>query len=263
MPQEHSPVASGTGGEGAAADSIDLTRTEELTPEQHIAALQTQLQTAITERDEYRNRLEAMSNLVGQLGHRLTQAALNIEEKERVERVLRELATTDYLTGLPNRAAFEDELERRELNDNNFAIAVVDLTNFKAVNDRYGHKVGDEVIKSSGDLIVQAILAHKTRENDFVAHISGDEFAIIFDMDPREDTELLPEERLDRIRENLLANIRSYGQLAALDQFGFSASVGIAIHDPLRTVEETYQEADRQMFEHKHRQHEELGRYRS
>jgi diguanylate cyclase (GGDEF)-like protein len=246
---------------------IDLTQAEGNTSQagadQEVADLRAELAAATQERDEAKTQLQAMRLLVGELGHKLTLAVLDIQEKERVQKFLAELVATDPLTGLPNRTAFENELERRDLHQEKFAIAIIDLTNFKAINDHYGHKTGDEVIKSSGDLVVSAVLAHKTRGHDYVAHISGDEFAVIFDMEPREETKLDPTARLAAIREHLLETINKYGQLAELDQFGFDASIGIAIHDPAESVDGTYREADRRMFEHKAEQRRQFGRYRS
>lgn len=84
------------------------------------------------------------------------------------------LANHDSLTGLPNRAAFNAELSAREARGAALALAVVDLDNFKLINDTHGHLVGDKV------LIEAAVrLSRACHPSDFIARLGGDEFAII------------------------------------------------------------------------------------
>lgn len=91
---------------------------------------------------------------------------------------LRHLALHDSLTGLPNRIQFNETLHkalrggRRE--DERFSIFYMDLDGFKAVNDRYGHCVGDELL-----VFVAEILRETVRDADLIARLGGDEFAII------------------------------------------------------------------------------------
>jgi diguanylate cyclase (GGDEF)-like protein len=87
------------------------------------------------------------------------------------------LAFHDSLTGLPNRALFEDRLQRAliALSENgSFALHYIDLDRFKLVNDTMGHPVGDALIKAVGQR-----LAASVRPIDTVARIGGDEFAVI------------------------------------------------------------------------------------
>jgi diguanylate cyclase (GGDEF)-like protein len=100
---------------------------------------------------------------------------------ERVERLLAELrlaASTDPLTGLPNRRAFEErltqELARARRTDLSFGLVLADVDHFKQLNDRHGHAAGDEALIELGRL-----LQHEMRAVDTVARIGGDEFAIL------------------------------------------------------------------------------------
>lgn len=88
------------------------------------------------------------------------------------------MAYHDNLTGLPNRRLFDDRLRqaisysRRE--GEGMAVIFIDLDRFKPINDSYGHRTGDEVLRLVGKRIAACV-----RESDTVARLSGDEFAII------------------------------------------------------------------------------------
>ncbi|KRQ17442.1 GGDEF domain-containing protein [Bradyrhizobium manausense] len=84
------------------------------------------------------------------------------------------VAIKDALTGLANRAAFDDALAER-LSSGAAIIAMIDLDCFKPVNDTYGHDAGDEVLKS-----VAARIVAQLDNRHLVARLGGDEFAILF-----------------------------------------------------------------------------------
>jgi len=90
------------------------------------------------------------------------------------------LSRHDPLTGLPNRRVFFDRLERALINSQSsgkhLAVLFVDLDHFKSINDRYGHSLGDHVLKAVANLLRSA-----TCENDSVARLGGDEFVIFFE----------------------------------------------------------------------------------
>jgi diguanylate cyclase (GGDEF)-like protein len=95
---------------------------------------------------------------------------------DRVQR-LRMLSTQDGLTGLYNRAYFDErvaeELLRARRYERPLSIAVLDLDNFKSINDRYGHVAGDECLKRFAQILRQSF-----RRTDIVARYGGEEFAI-------------------------------------------------------------------------------------
>jgi diguanylate cyclase (GGDEF)-like protein len=97
--------------------------------------------------------------------------------KERVENRLRAAALTDALTGLPNRRAFfewgEAAIARSERNRSPLSAIVFDLDRFKEINDRFGHPVGDAVIK-----LFATTAKGRLRAGDFMARLGGEEFAV-------------------------------------------------------------------------------------
>lgn len=96
------------------------------------------------------------------------------ERAEAAERLARELAYSDALTGLPNRHSFNEALSCALDDGQPFALILLDLNGFKRVNDRYGHPVGDEVLGQ-----VAARLARCAGGFGIAARLGGDEFAII------------------------------------------------------------------------------------
>jgi diguanylate cyclase (GGDEF)-like protein len=104
------------------------------------------------------------------LGNALYQSA----QKDLLHRI----ALTDPLTGLPNRRAAEERLQKEKArtprDGRGFALALVDLDHFKMVNDRYGHAVGDEVLKTVARRFESGL-----REGDWVARWGGEEFLFV------------------------------------------------------------------------------------
>ncbi|HEX7936309.1 MAG TPA: EAL domain-containing protein [Paraburkholderia sp.] len=104
------------------------------------------------------------------------------ERVSRAEKDLEYLASTDPLTDLPNRRAFYDQLKARlhkaSTAKKNVALMMVDLDNFKTVNDTLGHGAGDELLKQ-----VAEALRNVVRPHDLVSRIGGDEFAVVLGPD--------------------------------------------------------------------------------
>ncbi|SOD94137.1 EAL domain-containing protein [Caenispirillum bisanense] len=102
----------------------------------------------------------------------------DITERRAQEERLRYLATRDHLTGLPNRALFQDRLEQAvaaaDDEGHHVAILFIDLDHFKNINDTLGHPMGDRVLQAVGRRLEAAV-----RPGDTVAHLSGDEFTVI------------------------------------------------------------------------------------
>lgn len=126
--------------------------------------------------------------VVALLLRHVRQSTLALEASEAQAQ---HLAFHDALTGLPNRAMFEDrlahEVARMRGRSESVAVLYLDLDGFKTVNDTLGHPAGDELIREVGKR-----LAANTRSTDLVARIGGDEFAIVqCDIDSRAAAEIL------------------------------------------------------------------------
>lgn len=108
-------------------------------------------------------------------------AVLNDVTQARVERdLLERKANHDALTGLPNRYLLDDRLSQMishaQRHGRSFGVAMIDVDRLKRVNDRFGHAVGDEVLKG-----LAARLAGQVRAGDMAARFGGDEFVLLLD----------------------------------------------------------------------------------
>ncbi|MET7395953.1 diguanylate cyclase [Dactylosporangium sp. NPDC005572] len=154
------------------------------------------------------------------------------------QRLLHEQATHDTLTGLPNRALFNARLESARM------AVLVDLDDFKAVNDTLGHPVGDALLVEVGRRLTAAV-----RGEDLVARLGGDEFAV-----------LLPDAECDGVAERILAAlgepVRVHGHVLTA-----GASVGVAVREPDEDAHALLRHADIAMYAAKQRGKGRSARY--
>ena len=169
----------------------------------------------------------------------LLTSSLEITERKRVENDLATRVHFDELTGFPNRTLIQrqvEELLRRHGSDERFALAFIDLDNFKHINDYYSHAVGDALLVK-----IAKRIANRLRDSDMLARISGDEFLLL----------LHPIERDDRVRTtiaNILEDLKQPFQIEAFEMFT-SASIGVSIHpDHGMSYEELRRNADNAMY---------------
>lgn len=145
------------------------------------------------------------------LGNALYQSA----QRELLERI----ALTDPLTGLPNRRASEERLQMEKAriprDGSGFALALVDLDHFKMVNDRYGHAVGDEVLKAMARRFESGL-----REGDWVARWGGEEFLFVLHGSTGEEAA--------SIMERLASQTRSTPIQTSVGAISLSFSAGVA-----------------------------------
>jgi diguanylate cyclase (GGDEF)-like protein/PAS domain S-box-containing protein len=172
------------------------------------------------------------------------QVGIAIEQISNHEHILA-LSRTDSLTGLFNRRAFIEELERRTQRlrheRRSAALLYVDLDNFKAVNDLFGHKRGDDAL-----FAVKRLLQAATRPSDLVARLGGDEFAVW--MDGVDETVAVAKAR-GLLKESTALETFTNGIGTTL-----SMSIGIAIYDPVsdENIDALLSRADSAMYQTKH-----------
>lgn len=170
--------------------------------------------------------------------------AIILFDLESSERVLANLATKDHLTNLYNRIAFDEfmyqflsmKLERKKA----CSFMFIDINHFKFVNDTYGHKMGDEVLKS-----VAQVLKENCRKEDFITRFGGDEFLVFLPF--------LPASKSISIGERI-------GKLASHQikkNCGLSVSISVGIADgklnniTKRDIESIISRADKAMYQAK------------
>lgn len=169
----------------------------------------------------------------------------DITERRAAEAQLEHLAHHDVLTGLPNRALYQDRLEqaleRVGRRGGEVALLYVDLDDFKGVNDRYGHEAGDQVLREIARRLRECV-----RASDTVARIGGDEFTVILgEVARREDVQRVA----DKILRSIAQPVRLPTGIARL-----GASVGVAVFPRDATdAEGLLRRADHAMYRAKRR----------
>jgi len=168
------------------------------------------------------------------------QLAQANEQLEEVNAQLQHVAMHDALSGLPNRLLLADRLSQAiaqaERHQNRFAVFVVDLDRFKAINDSLGHLAGDAMLKE-----VARRLASVLRKADTLARLGGDEFVLVLN-------EISSAQDVETIAGRVLADIARPVKLSDLE-LHTSASIGISLFPADGTDAETLlQHADAAMY---------------
>lgn len=169
----------------------------------------------------------------------------DITGRKQMEQQLHYSAFHDKLTGVANRALFLDRLthviERANRFGENYAVFIMDIDNFKSINDSYGHLAGDQLLVAFADR-VQAQL----RPVDTCARFGGDEFTLLV-----EETE--SEEAVNALADRILAALRPAFSVEG-GELHVGSSIGIAVstaHNRFETTEQVLKHADLALYEAK------------
>jgi diguanylate cyclase (GGDEF)-like protein/PAS domain S-box-containing protein len=168
---------------------------------------------------------------------------LDITELKTLERKLAHTAQHDTLTGLPNRALYDDRLaqavERNKRHRQPFALVYLDVDHFKLINDTHGHAVGDQLLRAFAGRVRQCI-----RGVDTAARIGGDEFALILEGP-------IAAEHAAAVAQKIVAAMRQTFDLDGA-AVAISTSIGIAIAgDPAVSATALAASADAALYEAK------------
>jgi diguanylate cyclase (GGDEF)-like protein/PAS domain S-box-containing protein len=164
---------------------------------------------------------------------------VDLSDRKQKEQKLEYLSSHDVLTGLYNRAYFEETLAQLEKKSTlPISILVADVDGLKRINDEFGHSAGDDLLRSAAE-----ILRASFRAEDVVARIGGDEFAVLL---PGADEQIA--EQLSR---RIASNLKRYN--LSHPQMPVHLSYGIATATQPLPLAQLFSQADHKMYEHKAR----------
>lgn len=158
---------------------------------------------------------------------------------DQVKKLWEDAASRDHLTGLPNRRSLLSYslafLENNQVNSIRRSVAMLDIDDFKIINDTYGHH--------SGDIVLQEIamrFGEILQQEDFVARSGGEEFVVIFG----EKGSMSPEISAERIRQIISSRTFQIGTTA----ISVTVSIGVVLHSDNATFSETLTRADKALY---------------
>ena len=153
----------------------------------------------------------------------------------------KDMAMIDPLTGIANRRAFfifaRTEIDRSRRYSHPFSVMVIDIDDFKSINDQFGHHTGDRLL-----IAVVETIRHHVRAIDIVSRFGGDEFVVLLGKTGDQSASLIAH----KLQNQLLKTMKN-------QQWQVTFSIGVATyHSTPETVEETIRAADQLMYEVKH-----------
>lgn len=167
------------------------------------------------------------------------QVALEQEQQELIEQLER-MALTDALTGMPNRRAFFEALEREaalvKRHRHASSIAILDVDRFKMINDQYGHRAGDRVLQ-----FLSLLMTETFRRADIVGRIGGEEFGIVFPGSTPEQAAQVVERALQNV-------VKMPVEISDDETISVAFSAGVVELDPGYTTNEAMRRADEAMY---------------
>lgn len=148
----------------------------------------------------------------------------DLTHRKEAENAMHWLAHNDSLTGIGNRREFQKNLKHALYSKSEGALAFIDVNHFKQINDIYGHSVGDQVL-----INIAETLKTKTRSNDFISRLAGDEFTVILCR--------VNMSNVDHILDKLQRALNSFIILENGFKLDYTVSIGVALF-PLQATQE-------------------------
>jgi diguanylate cyclase (GGDEF)-like protein/PAS domain S-box-containing protein len=195
-------------------------------------------ETRIKRRDGNSIWTEISSGAINKGDNKIILQAIirDITERKKIEKKIKYLSFHDFLTGLYNRAFFEEELSRLD-NDRNFPLGIIigDVNGLKLINDAYGHDRGDELL-----VRISKVLKESFRKGDIIARWGGDEFIVVLPV--------TSEEIMNRIVDRITRKLEEH----STEELPLSISFGVELktdtNDDIRAV---IKSAEDKMYRHK------------
>lgn len=183
-----------------------------------------------------------------------------LENKELIHQ-LKVRGNKDSLTNLDNRHSFSEKLKEISSNKSKYTFVIFDLFQLKTINDKFGHDIGDEYIRKTGELLEKFFPKYQSEINEMgltkkketgscIYRIGGDEFVLISNTEDRKIVEL----KIQLLKEKM-----NHLSLGVLEPVLLGINYGIVSRDNYETGEELYQLADKELRDDKQRVYEKLG----
>lgn len=197
----------------------------------------------LQELDDITSAVGAFGVALNQINERTADLEREIAERQQAQTRLMELATTDSLTGLHNRRYFMDtatqEFERARRYQMPLSLLMIDADRFKSINDRFGHHIGDEVLKA-----LAMIGRRQLREIDLLARLGGEEFAILLPQTDFADAWVVAERLRQTIAEHTVDTKQGL--------LNFTISLGLSSLDPVTAdLDDLLRQADVALYQAK------------
>lgn len=212
---------------------------------EHITELSTESQTiGYITYSAYREIGPNQARILQHMQTKLAQPVLNAVQFN----LLQQQALKDYLTGLGNRASFDEQIDiaiqRCQRGHAGISLLLLDLDNFKFANDTFGHTEGDNVLQTFAKIIT-----HSVRRTDSAFRFGGDEFAVILDTD-NPDIALKVQQRVEAM----------VAHSTVMNKTSVSCSVGFAHWQQGDTSKQLFMRADQALYQNKSNSKRQLKR---
>jgi diguanylate cyclase (GGDEF)-like protein/PAS domain S-box-containing protein len=177
---------------------------------------------------------------------KMLKSIRDVTEERKIQEKLKFLATTDSLSGLYNRSEFMNLTKRKfawaKRNNKELSLLIMDVDNFKIINDTFGHAAGDEIIREMGNIIMTSF-----RKTDIAGRIGGEEFAVVLKNASLEEAKKVAE----KFRETVARRKVIYGKR----EISFTVSIGVAVIrgniNDINDIEDTLKMADDALYKAK------------
>jgi diguanylate cyclase len=188
------------------------------------------------------DRTKSLGRFGKTVQHKLKETTEALEElKKDFEQVKAEVLV-DFLTGIPNRKAFDDGLaiciDEAASWDKGLSLLLIDIDNFKRFNDEFGHLIGDEVLKFVAKKIKEIV-----KGRDFLARFGGEEFAVILPQTPLAGAAAVAENIRSFFAETSLRAVEAAKNLGVI-----TVSIGVAHYRPGESSKEFIHRSDRALY---------------